>query len=440
MRPTGQGVRQLYSLLFYALVPFLFVRLLWKSGRTPAYRERIPERFGFYRGQPRKTQSIWIHAVSVGECEAAFPIIKALMKKGETSFLVTCTTPTGSARVREVLGNSVDHVYLPYDLPDAIHRFVGHFSPRLVLIMETEIWTNLFHACGERHIPLAILNGRLSEKSAKGYAKLSGLVKASLSQVTKIAAQTRSDANRYLAIGAIPNKVSVLGNIKFDIQFDETLKNQSLELRRSLFSHRPVWIAGSTHSGEEALIFDALARIQVDVPNVLLILAPRHPERSGDVRALCEGRELRVQTRSEARACDAKTSVYLIDGIGELRKFYGAADVAFVGGSLIPHGGQNVLEAAAVGIPVIFGPYMMNFDEISRNLLAAGGGVQIDTPDLLAEWVARFLQEPSLALDYGHKGKSFVEHNRGALDRVVALVDDLCSPPAMNGPVTHGHS
>jgi 3-deoxy-D-manno-octulosonic-acid transferase len=433
-------VRQLYSLLFYALAPLLFVRLLWKSGRTPAYRERIPERFGFYRRQPRKTQSIWIHAVSVGECEAAFPIIKALMRKGETSILITCTTPTGSARVREVLGKSVEHVYLPYDLPDALHRFFRCFRPRLALIMETEIWPNLFHACGERQIPLAILNGRLSEKSARGYANLSGLVKASLSQVTQIAAQTRSDADRYLALGAIPNTVSVLGNIKFDIQFDETFRNQSLELRRSLFSHRPVWIAGSTHPGEEALILDALAWIQVTVPDALLVLAPRHPERSGDVRALCEGRGLRVQTRSEARACDAKTSVFLIDGIGELRKFYGAAVVAFVGGSLIPHGGQNVLEAAAVGVPVIFGPYMMNFDEISRNLLAAGGGVQIDTPDLLAEWVARFLQEPSLALDYGQKGKSFVENNRGALDQVVTLIDDLCSPPAMNGPVTHGHS
>jgi 3-deoxy-D-manno-octulosonic-acid transferase len=433
-------VRQLYSLLFYALAPLLFVRLLWKSGRTPAYRERIPERFGFYRGQPRKTHSIWIHAVSVGECEAAFPIIKALMRKGETSLLITCTTPTGSARVREVLGKSVEHVYLPYDLPDALHRFFRCFRPRLALIMETEIWPNLFHACGERQIPLAILNGRLSEKSARGYANLSGLVKASLSQVTQIAAQTRSDADRYLALGAIPNTVSVLGNIKFDIQFDETFSNQSLELRRSLFSHRPVWIAGSTHPGEEALILDALAWIQVTVPDALLVLAPRHPERSGDVRALCEGRGLRVQTRSEARACDDKTSVFLIDGIGELRKFYGAAVVAFVGGSLIPHGGQNVLEAAAVGVPVIFGPYMMNFDEISRNLLAAGGGVQIDTPDLLAEWVARFLQEPSLALDYGQKGKSFVENNRGALDQVVTLIDDLCSPPAMNGPVTHGHS
>lgn len=433
-------MRQLYSLLFYALAPLLFVRLLWKSGRTPAYRERIPERFGFYRGQPRKTHSIWIHAVSVGECEAAFPIIKALMRKGETSLLITCTTPTGSARVREVLGKSVEHVYLPYDLPDALHRFFRCFRPRLALIMETEIWPNLFHACGERQIPLAILNGRLSEKSARGYANLSGLVKASLSQVTQIAAQTRSDADRYLALGAIPNTVSVLGNIKFDIQFDETFRNQSLELRRSLFSHRPVWIAGSTHPGEEALILDALAWIQVTVPDALLVLAPRHPERSGDVRALCEGRGLRVQTRSEARACDAKTSVFLIDGIGELRKFYGAAVVAFVGGSLIPHGGQNVLEAAAVGVPVIFGPYMMNFDEISRNLLAAGGGVQIDTPDLLAEWVARFLQEPSLALDYGQKGKSFVENNRGALDQVVTLIDDLCSPPAMNGPVTHGHS
>ena len=440
MRPTGQGVRQLYSLLFYALAPLLLVRLLWKSYRTPAYRERIPERFGFYRGNPRKACSIWIHAVSVGECEAAFPLIKDLLGRGETSLLVTCTTPTGSARVHEVLGNRVEHVYLPYDLPDAVRRFLEHFSPGLALIMETEIWPNLFHACGVQQIPLAILNGRLSEKSARGYAKLSGLARVSLSQVTHIAAQTRLDADRYLAIGAIPNRVSVLGNIKFDIQFDESLRNQSLDLRRSLFPDRPVWVAGSTHPGEEALILDALARIQCAVPDALLVLAPRHPERSADVRALCEGRGLCVQTRSEALTCDAKTSIFLIDGIGELRKLYGAADVAFVGGSLIPHGGQNILEVAAVGIPVIFGPYMMNFGEISQNLLATSGGVQIDTPDLLAEWVLRFLQEPGLALDYGQKGQSFVARNRGALDRVLALIVELQCGVTMSGTGTHGRS
>jgi len=364
------------------------------------------------------------------------------MRQGENSFLITCTTPTGSARVREVLGNDVEHVYLPYDIPDAIRRFFGHFRPRLALIMETEIWPNLFHACGKRKVPLAILNGRLSERSARGYAKLGSLAKSSLSQVNQIAAQSRPDAERFIAIGAIPNKVSVLGNIKFDIEFDETLRNQSLELRRSLFQGRPVWIAGSTHSGEEELILDALARIQVDFPDILLILAPRHPERAGDVRALCEGRALSVQTRSENRECDDKTSIFLIDGIGELRKFYGTADVAFVGGSLIPHGGQNVLEAAAVGIPVIFGPYMMNFDEITRNLLASGGGVQIDTPDLLADWILRFLREPSLALDYGDKGKSFIEGNRGALDRVITMVDDLLCQAAMchEQAVTKEHS
>ena len=440
MQPTVPGVKQLYSLLFYALAPFLLFRLFWKSRRVPAYRERISERFGVYSGPPKAKSPIWIHAVSVGECEAAFPIIMALLQRGDFPLLISCTTPTGSARIREVLGDRVEHVYLPYDLPDAVGRFIGHFKPRLGLIMETEIWPNLFLAGGKREIPLAILNARLSEKSARGYAKLPGLVGLSLEQVTRIAAQSQADAERFVRIGAPRDRISVLGNIKFAIQFDDELRKQSADLRRSLFPGRKVWIAGSTHPGEETQILDALAQVRAVMPDVVLIVAPRHPERSPDVRRLSEGRGLIVQARSENRSCESRTSVFLIDGIGELRLFYGTADVAFVGGSLIRHGGQNILEAAATGIPVLFGPHMMNFAEIARNFLASGSGVQVDSPDSLAEWVLKFLQDPDLAADFGAKGRAFIEENRGSLDQTLSLIDDLLAGTSVGTSETKAHA
>ena len=440
MQPTVPGVKQLYSLLFYALAPVLWFRLLWKSRRIPAYRERIAERFGVYSVPPKGKHPIWIHAVSVGECEAAFPIIRALLLRGDVPLLITCTTPTGSARIREVLGDRVEHVYLPYDLPGAVERFIGHFKPGLGLIMETEIWPNLFLASGKHGIPLAILNARLSEKSARGYKKLSGLVGLSLRQVTQIAAQTRADAERFVRIGAARDRINVLGNIKFAIRFDNVLRKQSADLRRSLFADRKIWIAGSTHPGEETQILDALAQVRAAIPDVVLVLAPRHPERSPDVRSLCEGRGLIVQTRSENRSCSSQTSVFLIDGIGELRLFYGTADVAFVGGSLIPHGGQNILEAAATGIPVLFGPNMMNFAEIARNFLASRSGVQVDSSDLLADWVLKFLQDPDLTADYGAKGRAFIEENRGSLDQTLSLIDDLLTRASVGSSGTQANA
>ena len=440
MQPTVPGVKQLYSLLFYAFAPFLLFRLFWKSRRIPAYRERISERFGVYLAPPRARSPIWIHAVSVGECEAAFPIIRILLRQGGARLLITCTTPTGSARIREVLGDQVEHVYLPYDLPGAVGRFISHFRPRLGLIMETEIWPNLFLASAKHGIPLAILNARLSEKSARGYKKLPGLVGLSLQQVTQIAAQTRADAERFLRIGAPGDRISVMGNIKFAIRFEDELRKQSADLRRSLFPGRKVWIAGSTHPGEETQILDALTQVRSVVPDVVLILVPRHPERSPDVRRLCEGRGLIVQTRSEGLGCASHTPVFLIDGIGELRLFYGTADVAFVGGSLIPHGGQNILEAAATGIPVLFGPHMMNFAEIARNFLASGSGVQVDAAASLAGWVLKLLQAPDLAADYGAKGRAFIEENRGALDQTLSLIDDLLAGTSAGTSGTQTHA
>lgn len=425
-------MRQFYTALFYGVLPVIVARLLWKSRNQPAYRHRVGERLGFYRDGSITGHPIWFHAVSVGECEAAFPVIKAIRQQlPAIPILVTCTTPTGSSRIRKVLGDSVSHVYLPYDLPDAVNRFLRHFQPRLGVIMETEIWPNLFQICGERQIPLMIVNGRISQKSVRGYSRVRALVQASLAAVVKIAAQTEADAERYLTLGADPARVGVTGNVKFDIEFDADMRTRAAELRRALFQDRPVWIAGSTHPGEEEILLDALAQVGQSVPGIVLIIAPRHPERSPQIRRLCEGRGLTVQSRSEGEPCRSDTRIFLIDGIGELRLFYGLADVAFIGGSLIPHGGQNVLEAASAGLPVIFGPYMMNFQAISLKLKASGAGIEVVSADALAEWISRFLLEPEMAQEYGRKGRAFVDANRGAVDRTVRLIrDQLASAEA----------
>lgn len=424
-------MKQLYTLLFYVFLPGVLLRLLGKSRGQPRYRQRIGERLGYYRDIPPAPATLWIHAVSVGECEAAFPLIRSLLdRQPGLTLLVTCATPTGSARIAEVLGDRVRHVYLPYDLPGAVDRFFTHFQPRFGLIMETEIWPNLFLAARARQVPLAILNGRLSARSASGYRRLGKLTAQSLSAVSLIAAQTEGDAEAYRSIGAAAAAVTVTGNIKFDAPCDQAMRARAAELRRTLFGERPVWIAGSTHPGEEEQLLESLSAIRRTVPDLVLVIAPRHPERSGELAKLCERAGLAVQYRSGGGACGPDTGVYLIDGIGELRLFYGTADVAFVGGSLVPHGGQNVLEPAAAGIPVVMGPHVMNFREICARLLAANGAVQVNDAGELGQWVSRFIREPDVAQAYGRRGRDFVEANRGALARTLDRLEAWMHQPS----------
>lgn len=431
-------MNRIYSTLFYAAAPFLWARLYWKGRLQPGYRERIAERFGFHEG-PKEPVELWFHAVSVGECEAAFPVIRALLRQEpHLRLLVTCTTPTGSARVHSVLGGSVRHVYLPYDMPAAVERFLEHFTPGLAVILETEIWPNLFIACQRRHIPLAIINGRLSARSMRGYGRLREFARETLGAARLIAAQTAEDADRYVAIGADPGRVRVMGNIKFDIEFDETMRLGARGLRESLFGLRPVWIAGSTHPGEEDALLDALDLVREILPQALLVLAPRHPERAPLVRQLCEQRGLPVICRSAGQACGPDTPVFLIDGVGELRAFYGTADVAFIGGSLIPHGGQNPLEAAITGIPVLFGPHMANFRDIAARLLERGAAVQIGDGSTLAGELLACLQQPARANDMGERGRAFVKSNRGAVERVLGMLQELRSDAQPDGPPTDG--
>lgn len=418
-------MRLLYSALFYALTPFVLGRLAWRGRKLPAYRERWPERFARYDFPP-EPGIVWFHAVSVGEAEAAFPLIRRFQARfPDWKILVTCTTPTGSERIRAVLGDAVRHVYLPYDLPDVVGRFMDHFRPALAVILETEIWPNLYRECSRRGIPLAIVNGRLSEKSARRYRKISGLAAESLAAVSLIAAQTSLDAERYATIGADPAKTRVAGNVKFDLEFSEAMREQATRLRAELFGARPVWIAGSTHPGEEEQILAAHRTVREKIPGALLALAPRHPDRFEEVMALCIGAGFSVRRRSEQHACDDSTEVFLIDSLGELRLFYAAADLAFVGGSLVPRGGHNVLEPAAAGCPVLFGPHTFNFAEIVERLMESGGGRGIADGDELAERVARLLSEPEARQEIGGRGRAFVNTNRGAVARVTDLLAGL---------------
>jgi 3-deoxy-D-manno-octulosonic-acid transferase len=421
-------VRFLYSALFYLATPFILGRLAWRGRKLPAYRSRWGERFAVYAARP-EPGVIWFHAVSVGEAEAAFPLIRAVHARfPATGILVTATTPTGSARIRAVLGDSVRHVYLPYDLPDCVDRFLRHFRPVLGVVLETEIWPNLYRRCYENRIPLAIVNGRLSERSARGYRRLRSLCAESLAALSLVAAQTSADAERYVELGADPARVAATGNIKFDVEFSEDMRMGAERIRGALFGTRPVWIAGSTHAGEDEQVLAAFAAVLPDVPDLLLILAPRHPERMDEVAALTAKLGFAVRRRSEGLPCDGSVRVFLLDSLGELRTFYAAADVAFVGGSLVPTGGHNVLEPAAAGIPVLFGPHMFNFAEVGGRLKASGGAIEVADAGDLAEQTRRLYADPAARARTGRRAKEFVAANRGALQRVVELLADLLPP------------
>ncbi len=416
-------MRFFYSCFFYLLTPFIILRLLWRGIKAPDYRYRWRERFAFYN-KTFPQDVIWFHAVSVGEAEALFPLVRHMQKQHpDAKLLITTTTPTGSARVKAVMKNTVAHVYLPYDVPDAINRFMRCFKPKLAVIMETEIWPNLFAGCGKNAIPLYIINARLSEKSSRGYRKIPALVHPALAQVSGIATQTQDDANRFIAIGAASEKVNTLGNIKFDVEIPPSILAQGLQIKVDLFKGRFVWLIASTHKDEEALFFELYAEIKKKIPELLLVIVPRHPERFTDVKKLCEQFQLTVVMRTTGAKMSTETDVYLVDTMGELKVLYAAADVAFVGGSMVPTGGHNILEAAAVGVPVMFGLHMENFKEIARGVLSHDAGIQCQNKDDLVNTILLLYQQPDYRQSLAEKGKAFVRYNQGAITRICTMLE-----------------
>ncbi len=416
-------MRILYTVLFYLLVPFILLRLWWRGIKAPEYRRRWHERFAFY-SQRYPNPVIWFHAVSVGEAESLFPLIKRLQHAyPQEHLLITTTTPTGSARVKAVLQNTVSHVYLPYDLPDALHRFTRCFKPKLAVIMETEIWPNLYAHCGKQQIPLYLINARLSERSARSYRRIPCLVHPALAQVKHIGTQTPEDAQRFAAIGA-RNPVTTMGNIKFDVEIAKDTSENGLQLKAGLFSGRFVWLLASTHKGEEALFLPLYRQLKEQIPELLLLIAPRHPERFEEVKQLSRQQQLDCVTRTSGMACKKGADVYLLDTLGELKLFYAAADVAFVGGSMVPTGGHNVLEAAAVGVPVLFGPYMANFKAIAAGILKQDAAIQCLTLGSVRQTILTLYADPAFRTALIAKGQAFVQANQGATTRVFDLLKE----------------
>jgi len=324
-----------------------------------------------------------------------------------------------------VLQETVEHVYLPYDLPDAINRFMRCFKPKLAVIMETEIWPNLFVCCGKNGIPLYIINARLSEKSSRGYQKIPSLVHSALAQVSCIATQAQDDANRFIAIGADSEKVLTLGNIKFDVEIPKSTLAEGLQIKADLFSDRFVWLIASTHKDEEEIFLEVYKEIKKKIPELLLVIVPRHPERFSDVKKLCEQFRLGVAMRSVGGRVYRETDVYLVDTMGELKMLYAASDVAFVGGSMVPNGGHNILECAAVGVPVMFGPHMANFKEIARGVLNHNAAIQCQNKDDIIHAILALFEQPAYRKELAEKGKAFVLHNQGAVARICAMLDQI---------------
>jgi len=401
------------------------LRLFWRGIKAPAYRCRWRERFALYN-QKFPQGVIWFHAVSVGEAEALFPLVRQIQKQHpDAKLLITTTTPTGSARVKAVMQETVAHVYLPYDVPDAVNRFMHCFKPKLAVIMETEIWPNLFVYCGKNNIPLYIINARLSEKSSRGYQMIHALVHPALAGVNFIATQTQEDANRFIAIGADSEKVKTLGNIKFDVEIPQSIIEQGLQIKADLFGARFVWLIASTHKDEEVIFLDIYKEIKQKIPELLLVIVPRHPERFADVKKLCEQYQLAVVMRTTGDRVFTETDVYLVDTMGELKMLYAASDVAFVGGSMIPRGGHNILEAAVVGVPVMFGPYMHNFKEIARGVLSQDAAIQCQNKDDVVNSVLALYEQPAYREGLAKKAKAFVRQNQGAIARICAMLDQV---------------
>ena len=419
-------MRYLYSFLLYLSIPFALVRLMWKARRAPAYAKRWSERFAWIKVPAKYQQGLWIHSVSVGETLAAVPMIKQIQALYPAlPMIVTTTTPTGSERVQALLGDKVFHVYMPYDLPGAVSRFLNRIQAKMVLIMETELWPNVFHACQQRKIPIMIANARLSEHSAKGYERFNGLTRDMLQCITVLAIQTQEEANRYIQLGMPADRIQVTGSIKFDITIPEGLKEQAMMFRQQWGQARPVWIAASTHSGEDEIVLDAFAEIKKSLPSLILMLVPRHPERFPQVVAVCRKRGYQVVQRSEKISCNEQTEIFVGDTVGELLLFYAAADIAFVGGSFVPVGGHNLLEPAALGLPSVTGPHLHNFKEISRLLADAKASWVVHNEKELAQQVLNLLQDSTVRCEAGERGRNVVLQHRGALSKHIQIISSL---------------
>lgn len=432
MLPTTTHVRYLYFLLIQLAAPLVFVATMLRGFRDRSYWDRLPERFGFTRLR-FETAPIWLHAVSVGEVQAATPLIRRLHANcAGRPLLVTTTTPTGAARVHALLEQlnrdgapRARHAFLPYDTGGAVRRFLNRVRPHCVIVMETELWPNVLRHCVQRRLPVVLASARISSRTAARYARLKALFAASLPRVY-VGAQTAEDAARLLSLGVAAAHLQVTGNIKFDTEIADSVRLAGASFRRQQSGARPVWIAGSTHEGEELQVLNAHRRVLRDKPDALLILAPRHPQRFATVASLLKSHDFRFVTRSSGGTLNAGHDVLLLDTLGELTTFYAASDVAFVGGSLVPVGGHNLLEPAALSLAVLSGPYTFNAPDVAQRMAEHAAVRHVYSADELGAVVLELLNDPAARARQGAAGYAVVQESKGALQKVLRLIETVC--------------
>lgn len=407
-----------YTGLIWLLLPYAFFHLWWRSRKQPEYLDHIGERFGRYEARCDKPV-IWIHTVSVGETRAAVTLVQSLrLSYPDHQILLSHTTPTGRAASEQLYGNDVIRVYLPYDYPFAVRRFLRHFRPRVGVLLETEIWFNLIHACHAETIPLLLLNARLSEKSARRYSRFPKLARASLHELFMISAQTEDDAMR---LASLANRaVPVMGNLKFDIAPPPAMLELGEQLRTLFGVQRPIFLAASTRDGEEELLLNALQHEEIE--HLLTVIVPRHPQRFDEVAALIERHGLHMQRRSSNEPVSSHTQVVLGDSMGEMFAYYAACDLAFIGGSLLPFGGQNLIEACAVGTPLLIGPHTYNFEQATELAVANGAAIQVSHADDLVQQLNVLMHDTKRMKHMGEAGKDFVCNNRGSTKHALAHI------------------
>ena len=421
-------IRAIYSLVMSLAAPVAFAIVLLRGVRDRAYWEHPAERFGW--GRRLTAPALWLHAVSMGEVAAAVELVRALRARHpDCPFVLTTSTPTGRARARAIFGDDVDIRFLPYDTPGSVRRFLDRVRPRVAIILETELWPNLLRDCMRRDVPVVFASARLSAKSVAQYRRLGRLFSDTLAAATLIAAQTSQDAERFIAVGASRARTRVIGNIKFDMKLGPAVLEQGRELRRTCLGNRPVWIAGSTHAGEEEQVLAAHSELRLENPDLLLLLVPRHPQRFDSVAALLTRLGIPFDRRSDAAPVRPDAQVLLVDTMGELTTLYASSDAAFVGGSLVPVGGHNLLEPAALGVPVITGPHNANAKDIARPLIEQGGAVEVADSRALAGALRGLLQDAVERERAVRAAREFVDAHRGAVERLTELIDPLIRPP-----------
>lgn len=416
--------RFIYSLIFLMALPMALLNLYIKGRQYPAYRKRWKEHFSLFKS-PRVNKTIWIHAVSVGESLVAVPIIKRLLSEyPDYAIVVTTTTPTGAERIQSLLGESIIHLYSPYDLPWVVNRFIEKINPKLTIIMETELWPNFIYYSKKRKVPVVVVNARLSARSADNYSRLPiPTNRLLIKPITHLACQNKGDAERFIKLGAHEDKVSVTGSIKFDLRLPDNLDAKTQAIFKPWLDARPfIWVAGSTHVGEDEIVLSA-HRLMLDAGiNSKLIIVPRHPERFDSVSELIEQRGFKLAKRSESQSLSMSDEVFLCDSMGELMYCYHASDVAFVGGSLIERGGHNPLEPAALRKPVLSGKNIFNFDDVFKTMVESGGAKLINE-DNLHRVLIDLSKDETLRKKMGKAGANVVESNRGALSKTIKLLD-----------------